>query len=204
MIRQTLRLMASVLGVSLALGCGAGQPKRLPAPAIDPDKITRAIMDIADSDGDGVLTSGEFTKVPSVGAIVRQLDGNGDGAVSSGEIANWLTRLKESRVAIGSGVFEVIHKGRPLANVQVTLVPESFMGGGMQVAQGVTDAGGIVNPTIPGSPHHGVNYGLYRVELRGQGTDGAPLPANYNTATTLGIGLGEFMDAGFCPSLSFD
>ena len=82
------------------------------------------------------------------------------------------------------------HTGKPLANANVRLVPEEFLGPGVQPATGTTDAGGLVRPTIAGGPHPGVNCGLYRIEITGQGNDGRSLPARFNTATTLGLTVG--------------
>ena len=44
--------------------------------------------------------------------------------------------------------------------------------------------------TIPSGTYMGVNCGLYRVEITGQGNDGKPLPAKYNAASTLGAAVG--------------
>jgi hypothetical protein len=72
----------------------------------------------------------------------------------------------------------------------VKLVPESCMGAGMKVAEGTTDADGIAQVTIPASQHSGVNCGMYRVEIVGNGNDGRPLPERYNSASTLGVAVG--------------
>jgi hypothetical protein len=65
--------------------------------------------------------------------------------------------------------------------VVVRLVPEACMGRGIKPAEGTTDADGIAQMTIPGSPHAGVNCGLYRVEVGGVVTA---------TETKLGIAVG--------------
>ncbi len=201
-----IRCLWAVAGLAslVTTGCGPSGPPRVPAPPLNAAQVTWAIMSLADTNGDGVLDSDELAKVPSLKPIRSELDTSSDGKLSAAEIEAWLTRIAESRMAVGIGAFKVTQKGRPLANVAVKLVPEPFMGGGMKAAEGETDSRGVVNPTIPGSEYHGVHFGLYRVELVGNGADGKPLPEKYNTVSEIGIGFGLFDDQAFWPELSLD
>lgn len=194
-------VVAAALVVS---GCGLGQPKRLAAPALDSASVTRSIMEVADANGDGLLSIEELGHVPGLKTIAGSLDQDKDGTLRAAEIENWLAGIKASRVAIGPGSFTVTRGGEPLANVTVTLIPDPVMGEGMSAAEGVTDDQGRVNPSIPGSLRRGVNYGLYRVQLTGRGADGESLPPKYNTATELGIAIGGDVPGDVTLVLSLD
>lgn len=195
---------AMLCGLAGVVGCGTSRPARLVPPSLDPVGAARAAMKLADADADGMLTDDELARVPGLRAIRGPLDADADGRLSAAEIEAWLRRIKKSRIAIGPCNFQVTQRGKPLANVAARMVPEPFMGRGMQAAEGESDAEGFVNPTIPGSRYHGVNCGLYRVELTGKGADGKPLPAKYNTETTLGIAVGGGLPADITPTLSLD
>ena len=174
----------------VAAGCGPSRPKRIVPPALDPEAVTVAVLAKADADGNGTVSKSELAAVPALIAAVTEVDVDRDGGISRDELRQWLDRVKESRIAITSFAGEVRHQRRPLANAQVKLVPESFMGAETKSAEGTTDADGRFTATIPNSVYPGVNCGLYRVEISGQGNDGKPLPGKYNSQTTLGTAVG--------------
>lgn len=188
MSRPSLRLVFAI--PLLVAGCGPSRPARVVPPALDPEAVTAAVMSRADGDGDGTIEKPELAGVPALVVALAALDENHDGGISRDELRQWLDQVKESRIAITSFAGQVRHLRRPLANATVTLVPEPFMGPGMTAAAGVTDADGRFSATIPGSKYAGVNCGLYRVEITGQGNDGSPLPGRYNTQSTLGAAVG--------------
>jgi hypothetical protein len=175
--------------VALA-GCGPARPSRITPPGLDAAAVTAAVMGQADTDGDGRLTKQELERVPALVVSLATLDADADGQLSAAELRAWLDEVKVSRVAITSLTASVTHKGKPLANAAIRLVPESFMGSGMKAATGVTEAGGDASLTIPDSVYPGVNCGLYLVEITGIGHDGKPLPGRYNSESTLGIAVG--------------
>lgn len=181
---------ACVVILLVVTGCGQGRPARVVAPAIDTEAVTTAVFTAADADGSGRLESGELVTVPGIASATAALDTDGDKAVSRQELSQWLEEVRRSKVAITPFEARVWHRGRPLAGAAVKLVPESFMGAGMKVAEGTTDADGIAQVTIPASQHSGVNCGMYRVEVTGNGNDGRPLPERYNSASTLGVAVG--------------
>ena len=179
-------LALALLACPLA-GC-SNRPARVPAPRINPGAIVEAVFEQADADRDGSLRGSEQQAVPSIAAAAGRLDADGDGAVTRDELLGWLEAVRDSRVAINPLEVVVTQRGRPLAGATVRLVPEAFMGGEVQAAEGVTDAGGVAAMTIPGAKYAGVNCGLYRVEITG--TDGKPLPERVNAAATLGVAVG--------------
>src|SRR5690606_15510952 len=83
----------------------------------------------------------------------------------------------------------VMQSGKPVANAEVTFVPESFLGPGIKQAQATTDSDGGAHMKISDDPDEsGVHLGYYRVEVskkqpRGKET----LPASNNSKTKHGV-----------------
>lgn len=186
---STLSIIAGLL-VGTA-GCGPSRPPRVPAPPVDPESMARAVLQLVDADGDGQLTAAELARVPGLVAALATLDTDGDKRLSATDITRWLTGVRDSKVAVTPVPLEVTHKGKPVGNVVVKLVPEPFMGSKVKAAEGTTDTGGSVLPSIPGSPYSGMNCGIYRVEITGTLPGGKPIPAKYNASTTLGLAVGN-------------
>ena len=189
MPRPAPRSLAAVLLLVLA-GCGPSRPARVVPPAMDPEAVTAAALAKADADGDGIVAKAELAGVPALAVAVAAIDEDLGGGISKAELRRWLDQVKESRIAITSFSGEVRHLKRPLAGATVKLVPEPFMGAETKAAEGVTDADGRFTAAIPSGKYPGVNCGLYRVEITGQGNDGQPLPAKYNAQSTLGAAVG--------------
>lgn len=156
---------------------------------MDVQAVVAGIMK-ADADGDGKLEAGELAGAPAFADALPVLDTDGDKALSTKELESWLDGVRASRIAVNSAAVVVRQKGRPVVGATVRFIPESFMAGAAAEAQGVTDATGQAQVTIPGSRYPGVNCGVYRVEITGAGNDGRPLVAKYNSATTLGAAVG--------------
>jgi hypothetical protein len=196
-MRSVIRPAAWWAVVCLAItGCGAAKPSRVVPPQLDPAAITAAVMQRADADRDGRLSGAELAAVPALTAAVAVLDTDADGAISAGELQSWLRAVRDSQVAITQVAALVTHRGKPLANATLRLIPEPFMGGGIQAAEAVTEAAGDAMPSIPGNEFDGVNCGLYRVEINGTGNDRRPLPARWNTESQLGLAVGGPLPEG--------
>jgi len=189
-------IRAALIMAGAIAGCGGGGGGRVAAPPVDPRGVVACLFQEAGTDGDDVLSAGELAAAPALAAAVAPLDADGDGGVSRGELTAWLTAVQESRIAVQSLVVVVTHRRRPLPAATVRLVPLPCMGGAVSPAEGQSDADGAAPCGIPGSPHPGVNCGLYRVEITGTGTDGRPLGPIYNTRTRLGLAVGGDLPAG--------
>jgi hypothetical protein len=190
MRRAVTQRGSAYIVILIVTGCGQSRPPRVIAPAIVTEAVTTAVFTAADADGNARLEGSELVTVPGIASATAALDTDGDKAVSRQELSQWLEEVRRSKVAITPFEARVRYRGRPLAGAAVKLVPESFMGAGMKVAEGTTDADGIAQVTIPASQHSGVNCGMYRVEIVGNGNDGRPLPERYNSASTLGAAVG--------------
>ena len=176
--------------VLIVTGCGQGRPARVVAPSIATEAVTTAVFTAADVDRNTRLEGSELVTVPGIASATAALDTDSDKAVSRQELLQWLEEVRRSKVAITPFEARVRHRGRPLAGAVVRIVPEPFMGGGMKTAEGITDADGIAHVTIPGGRYAGVNCGVYRVEITGNGSDGRPLPEKYSSTSTLGVAVG--------------
>jgi hypothetical protein len=183
MSRGALTLTSSVLLLlaTATTGCGPSRPARIPAPPLDPAAVAAA------------ASSGDLNKLPAIAAGRIVLDTDKDKKVSQAELVKWLEEVRDSKVAITSIAVQVSHKGKPLSNAEIRLVPEACMAGGIKEASGKTDQAGMSMVTIPGSEYPGVNCGLYRVEIKGNGNDGKPLAAKYNSQSTLGVAVGGML-----------
>lgn len=190
--------------VMAGVGCGSSTPKRIMPPALDVQAVTKAVMAAADANGDGGLDRQELARMPGLAGGLALLDADSSDSLSAAEITSWLDAIKASRVAITSLTVQVAHKGKPLADATVKLVPESFMGAEVRAAEGRTDASGSAPVSIPGNRYPGVNCGLYRVEITGTGSDGKPLPARYNADTILGVAVGGVLPENGAVSFDLD
>lgn len=173
--------------VMCCLGCSGAQ-SRLAQPGIDSRAATAAI-ERYDSDGDGMIGGEELAKVPSFKAAMKRIDKDGDGKVSAAELEDRLAVWLNSQLALTRVVAVVRQNGRPLADAEVTFVPESFLGSEVKSAKGITDASGTAYVKISDHPdERGVHLGFYRVEVSKKKPDGTEaLPARYNTNTEIGV-----------------
>jgi hypothetical protein len=177
----------ALIAVAACCGC-SGRQSRLAAPGIDRNAGQAAITKY-DANGDGALSGDELNKVPAFKASLKRLDSNGDGKVSPDEIAERVAAWRRSQLAITRVVANIRQNQRPLADAQVTLVPEDFLGPAVMPAQGSTDASGSAHLRISASPDEaGVHLGFYRVQVSKKTPDGKEMiPARYNTETELGV-----------------
>jgi hypothetical protein len=187
--RPFIHVCAGLLVVSV--GCGPPRQPRVPAPPVDPEGMSRAVVQFADANTDGLLTAAELGRVPGLVPAIAVWDADGDQRLSAAELTAWLAGIHNSRIAITSLSVVVTRQGRPVGGAVVRIVPAPFMSSEMKAAEGTTDADGMARPSIPGSPYRGVNCGVYRVEITGTLPGGKPIPAKYNAATTLGLAVGN-------------
>ncbi|MDZ7615939.1 MAG: hypothetical protein U1E05_02980 [Patescibacteria group bacterium] len=184
-LRWSLALVS--WGVLVAAGC-SGKPARIHPPSIDAGSAGSAAMKQYDLNGDGKVAGDELEKAPSLKAALARLDTNGDGAVSADEVAARVRAWQALRVGRMSASLTILANGKPLEGATVTLAPEEFLGSNVMPATGVTDASGMVMPTIEVGPEDppGVAPGFYLVRVT---KDGMNIPPMYNTETIFGVEL---------------
>ena len=168
-------------------GCG-GDPSRLEPADLDPANTAERAVKLYDLNHDGKIGEDELT--PALKTILSTADTNHDEALSQAEIAQRLQIHVDSKTALQSVSGPVRWNGRPLTQVNVTLVPDPIFEN-LEPASGVTDESGIVDFQIDGEELPGVRPGLYRIEVSKKNENGKELmPAKYNTNTELGIEIG--------------
>ncbi len=178
---------ALTLAALLSSGCSR-RPSRVHPPSIDAASAGREAVRQYDIDGDGEISGEELENAPSLMAALERLDTDGDGVVTASDVAARVRAWQESRVGRMSVVLTILAGGEPLEGATVVLDPEEFLGPNVQPATGVTDASGLVMPTIEVGPDDppGVAPGFYLVRITKEGLD---IPPMYNTETVLGVEL---------------
>lgn len=195
---------AGLLSLLASAGCGSRRAEWQIPPQLDPRAVTQAIMQIADGNGDGFLEEQELAAVPAMRDVRAAADSDHDGRLIASEIKGWLGLVKQESVGAREVRLKITRRGQPVADLLVKLVPEACMGGTIEPAEGVTYLDGVTLLNIPGRRTTGIRNGLYRVEITGTGPGGLPIPAKYNTASTLGLAVGGGLPQGLPPILSID
>jgi hypothetical protein len=168
-------------------GCPAG-PSRVEAPAFDPQKAASKALELFDTDGSGTIAGKELDQSPGLKSALAAMDQDSDGGLSPEEISDRIAQIVESKLGAMQVACVVLHRGQPLPGVQIRFVPEPFLDGVIQPAEGTTTDGGMGIATLQsaGGQTSGIQPGFYRVELSRQVNGREMLPAKYNTQTVLG------------------
>jgi hypothetical protein len=158
-------------------------------PDVDPAAAGKAAIVQYDANRDGKISGPELDQVPSLKSNLANIDMDHDGALTAEEIAErirlWQTDQKfGSRMPIHCTVY---HNKARLADAEVILVPERFLGKKMKIVKGKTVTNGaavFMAENLQRGEPPGVAPGFYRVEITKAGAD---IPARYNTHTALGL-----------------
>lgn len=168
----------------------SGQPTAVRPPDIDAEDAAAAFIAQCDTDGDGRISPVEAESCPGVHGKFEQVDSDTDGWITREEAANRFATWTSEGVGVMRVGCLVTINGKPLSGATVTFEPESFVADELQPAVGVTNEHGqcslSVDPAdLPASQQRvrGVQPGVYRVKIMHGTVD---IPAQYNTATTLG------------------
>lgn len=182
------------LGASLLAalaGCSSG-PGRVSAPSISASGAASEAMELYDKDGDGFIAAAELDAVPGIKAAMETVDADKDGKASESEISDRIAAWQDTGIGVVliSATFKL--DGKPLTNAEVTLEPESFLGGDIQAGVGEIDSAGSALISIPKEKRPakdtppGVQLGFYRVKVSKMANGQETIPAKYNAETTLG------------------
>ena len=189
---------AGLLALGLAVmfwiaGCDR-KPERAEVPTLNPESIASGAMSAYDTNSDGSVSGDELEKAASItdhpDLPVKLIDKNSDGQISKDEIENRVQQWIDSKVGIMTFHCTVKLDGQPLEGATVKYVPDSFMGGAVEEASGVTDATGsavtaIDQEKLPGHLKgiNGMRTGIYKIEITHPSKN---IPAKYNPETTFG------------------
>jgi hypothetical protein len=172
------------------LGCFGG-PSRIEAPKWDVDAITAACMSQADADGNGSISKQEAKdNAPSLAYALQALDANQDNELSEDEVRQRFVDLANAKTGVQGFGAKFTFKGRPLPGGKARLVPEPFLEGVIEPAEGmINEDTGSADFDIPGDDYYGVRPGMYRIEVT---SERVKIPAKYNEETVLGIDVSPF------------
>ena len=185
------RIFAVSIGGLVLAFSGCGGPAAVSTIGFSPDRMAADALAAFDANKDGKLDSGELKKCPSLFEGMASADTNSDKGIDSAELVAKFAAYRTGGVSLRDLTPRVVRGGRPVAGVTVTLQPESFMGGAIQPATGVSGPTGDVPLQVPGQPYPGAQVGCYQVIVSQKDAAGKEqLAAKYNSATTLGIEVG--------------
>jgi len=181
-------VLASV-SLTVVAGCDFGS-RRIRPPSVNAATAAQAAMKEYDADGDGKIIGAELDKCPALKSVAKAgdrkgIDPKGEGITAENlqaAIGQWQIR------GVGRLTYScmVLKNGQQLQKATVKFVPEKFLGADYPVAIGTTNKEGAVAMSVPNVSPEGVAVGFYRVEIT---KDGENIPAQYNTETTLGVGI---------------
>jgi hypothetical protein len=179
-------LLGAALLVTLA-GCQR-TGERAGAALPDPDEAAAAAVAAYDTDGDGALSTAEFTVSPGLLVASKRMDADADGQITASEIVQHFGLYHDVDLTLMSLEAHITLDGQPLEGATVTLIPESLNGEGTKPATGVTDQIGRCPLVSEGAQYRAVQLGVYRISVSMLDAAGREtLPAKYNSESQLGI-----------------
>lgn len=191
-LRTSRTIAVWTVAMTTLAGCGRG-PARVKQPTIDPAAAGARALEAYDTDRDGRIAGAEFDAAPALKAALTRLDANQDGGVSADEIAARVKAWKGMVTGLAAIRCHVTLDGKPVANANVTLTPEPFLGDAVRPARGVTNQYGDAAPTVaeedkpaPNLPG-GVHLGLYTVAISKLVNGKESIPKAYHAPSRLGV-----------------
>jgi hypothetical protein len=182
---RPLWVLAGLVPALLA-GCadnGGGLPR------FDAKAAAAAAMAEYDKNNDGTLDAKELANCPGLKALAYKL---GKQSLIAEDVTARLTESSRYPEQLFDFPCIIWLDGRHLADAEVTLVPEKFMGEGRKPAKGTTDSTGFVRTfKVDGLAKPGVPPGVYRLQV----AKGDVVPAKFNAETTLGCEVGPTVGA---------
>jgi len=176
-------LRLGVIAAFAVLGCSR-EPAPIDTPRWEPEQLTANAMRLYDADGSDTLDAKELQQAPSLAASLPHLDANQDHQIGPDELQARLKLYEELQTGLRAKTFRVTWRGRPLADAKLKLIPERFLEGVIEPAEGVTDASGTVVPQTATYDIPAVRLGFYRVEIDSETTK---IPEKYHKNSILGI-----------------
>lgn len=130
-----------ILGTAALTGCSSGGGS---APKVDIDSVAAAALAVQtyDANADGSLSLEECQAAPGLASAFASYDVDANGSMSVEEIEKCLDHLGERGLPIAVEV-QVLSGNRGVPRAEITMQPAAFLGEGVPVAQGVTNAEGL-------------------------------------------------------------
>lgn len=146
-----------------AVGCGNSTSSEV-ARIATPEEAAAAAMQIYDTNGDGKFSKEEFAKCPPLATGVARIDTNRDGFITRDELQARLRTVEDGAKLIAVAV-SVTAKNKSVNAATVTLIPEPFMGSGLQSYTGTTVPGGSCQLKGATGDVPGVLVGYYSAKV---------------------------------------
>jgi hypothetical protein len=162
---------------------------------IDVPRVCTNLIKEHDRDRNGMLSEEELAAVPPLNNCIKKMDKDGDHIISQAELEGHFNKVFDSQTGMIGAMCRVTNKGKPVSGALVHFIPADYLQldhSVMPVASGITSPQGVAQMEIhpeyipAGMPKlRGlVRPGFYLVEIT---REGANIPAEYNTKTTLGV-----------------
>jgi hypothetical protein len=185
---RIMRWVSGFVWMGLLIAGCSSRPARIWPPTIDAGQAGEDAITEYDKNGNGQIDGDEFDAVPALKAALNKVDKDSDKQVSADEITKRIYEWQESRVGIYPLSCRVTLDGKPLANAEITFVPEKFLGPYVKPAKGKSGPNGsamltIDDPDLAAKRFSGAQCGFYKIEVTG---GGKTLPSKYNASTVLG------------------
>ncbi len=195
-------LLLCTLVVMATAGC-SGRPSRIEHAAIDPSGTAAAAMQAYDTNGDGMIAGEELKACPELShpLVMPSIDSNQDQQISAEEIEARLTDLQKGGARVSTQC-RVLVNGQPLGNATIKLVPPEYLASALPTSQGTTDERGqasIIEPEAEDGTDLPPFAGFYKAEVT---HPEFPIPAKYNTQTTLGLEVTGYMQPDTTPEFN--
>jgi hypothetical protein len=185
----TFMQMRSLILFALLFLSGCSKGVKSYAPDVDPDAAGKAAVKQYDANGDGKISRAELDRAASLKFNLANIDSDNDRALTADEIAERIRRWQKTKILRARTPIHcrIYHNRQPVADAEVKLVPEKFLGDKTKIAKGKTGPNGVAvlmtENAAPDDPP-GVGPGFYRVEITKAGEN---IPAKYNINTILGL-----------------
>lgn len=198
-------LIVTLVSVSI-LACRRG-PTPIPATSINAKSAAAKALEMYDKDSNGTLSDAEMS--PGLRYAAKRADANDDGALDATELRAMVDAWNQKSIGLFTLRCNVKFNRRPLAGAEVTLVPDPFLEGQVEAADGVTDEFGDTYLSVPKEKRPvadappGVQLGLYRVVVSKLKNGKESIPAKFNTESELGQEV-SFDDPGVMNGITYD
>ncbi len=184
---DTNKLILLSLAALFVMSCNTST---LDSPVFHPRHAAEDVIAMYDSDSNGVLDANEMGASAIIQPVLQRADIDRNGEVTHTELMNRFATYVADELSMTTFPCRLMLDGKPLAQAKVSLMPESFMGQGYEVATGTTSQSGhtvLSTPSIATSGFSGVYFGVYRLEVSKKNTRGEELvPEHYNSASQIG------------------
>lgn len=179
-----LRVLVAMCLLVHVVGCG-GAPS-IEAPKFNAKKIAAGAMELYDVDADGFLTQEELAASPGLRDGTRTIDQDDDQKLTADEIVARMEGLIASKNGSQNSSCQFKHaNGQPVVGAKITFEPEAFLDDVIVPGTGKTNSRGEAELTCSATPF-GIQPGFYRIRVSKVEGSQETIPAEFNSASTLG------------------